>query len=541
MTETAVPSTGTSPKAGLETMGGKSISLVREMGWGAVFVFAITSIGLTYSGLLPFSTITGQWPGVDLVGVLTVAAVMALINAYTFASIGTLVQRNGSDYLLASRVLSAPLAFASSWTLVVFMALAGGTVIASMLQETLPMFARALSLIFGNKLLINNLDAFSTPEGVALYGTIGILIIFLLLIFSARVNRRFLLGGFVLALLAWLVVTLQFASASPADFQAAWDKVMGQSSYLTQLMDAHNNGLQVNFSPALTILAGLVFGLPIFFGYYNATFFAREVKEPEKNLLRGSWSALLASWVLLALGTLLVQRIIPLEWLSAQSVLSKLPQFEETAMPWLPFYSLMLHPNIFVFWLVSACWVLSLLALAHTFLYTSSRIILAWAEDNLIPSGADFVHPVLRSPLIAVLLVSIVAEAGVILSALQERIGAHINLAFFIACVQVLPVLAITLLPFLRKEWFAQAPLLVRRKIGPIPLITLVGLVSLVSLGWAIASLFLLSGSSAENLTTIVIFVGIFALGLAWFFGRKYFLSTQGQDLIPTFKSLPKD
>ena len=541
MTEAAVPSAGTSPKAGQEIAGGKSMLLTRDLGWGAVFVFSLTSIGLTYGGLLPFSTIAGVIPGANLAGVFTVAAFFALFHAYVYSAIGALVRRNGADYLLASRVLNAPLAFASSWTLVIFMALAGGTVVASVLQEILPMFARALSLVFDQQGMVNNLEVFSSPAGVTLYGTIGVMLIFLMLIFSTKVTGRFLLVGLICSLAAWLLVITQMAQGSPLQFSAAWDQVMGQGSYISQLINARNQGLQMNTEPNRTALAGLVFGLTLFFGYFNATFFAREVKAPEKNLLRGSWSAVLVAWVLLAMGASFAQTVIPLEWLSAQSYLSRLAQFQESTYPWLPFYSMLLNPNAFVFWVVTAAWVLSLLGLAHTFLYTSSRIIQAWAEDNVVPAGVDFVHPVLRSPLIAVLIVSILAEVGVVLTALQERIGGQMNLSFILACVQVLPVLAITLLPFLRKQWFEQAPLMVRRKIGPIPLITICGLISLFSLGWAIASLFILPGTGAETLLALGFVSGVFLLGLAWFFGRKTYLAQQGQDLSKRFKELPKE
>jgi len=61
---------------------------------------------------------------------LTVAMILCLFHAYTYSVIGATMPRSAADYTMASRTLSAPLAFAASWTLVIFSAMVAGSLIA---------------------------------------------------------------------------------------------------------------------------------------------------------------------------------------------------------------------------------------------------------------------------------------------------------------------------------------------------------------------------------------------------------------------------
>jgi amino acid transporter len=536
MAEGALPSAGAVAETSVKRSG-----LLPEMGWRAVFLFAVCGIGLTYSGLVPFASIAGLWPGSDLVGVLSVALVLALVHAYTYSVIGSVARRNGADYIIASRVLSAPLAFASSWTLVIFMAIAAGSIVASILQESLPMFARMQQILFSDSTLVNTLPQYTGPAGVVLFGTVGVVLLFIVLILSPRVTRQFLLVGLLLSLVVWGIFYIQLAPATAAGFQAAWDRAMGEGAYLHHLLEARRLGMQVSFGPAPMLSAGLVLGFTIFFGYFNGTFIAHEVKSPEKNLLRGSWFGLIFAWAVLAVGALLVQRIIPLEWLSAESYLSRVGEYRTAAMPWLPFYAAVLNPNRFFFWTAAISWVVSLLALACTFLYAGSRIITAWAQDGLLPKDVRYVHPVLRSPLIAVLLVCIVAEVGLTVSAFGGGIEAQINPVLFMAAVQLLPVLSITLFPFLKRDWFESSPDQVRSRLGRLPVITIVGALSFIYLVWTITAALIFPTYASVNNVTLVLFAGIFVAGLVWFFALRIYHRRSQEKTVDPFLSLPVD
>jgi APA family basic amino acid/polyamine antiporter len=537
MAEAAIQPAETQPQVQVR----RTIHVSREMGLGAVLIFSISSIGLIYSGLLPYSTLAGMWPGTNLAGMIAVGALVSLIITYTFAAIGTIAPRYGADYIVASRVVSPPLAFASSWTLVIFLALAGGSVVVMVTQNLIPVFSQSFALILFDKSMLSVMDWAASPSGAITIGTVGVILIFLALIAPSQVTHRVLLIGSLLAIITWIVICVILATTTPAVFQGSWDRFMGDGNFSIQLSQAQGLGLKLDFSTGTILVAGFMLSLWVFSGAFNPVYFASEVKDPKKNLLVGSVIALVVAMTILATTAVLLQRLVPSGWLSAESFLYQSSANNKLAMPWLPFYVGILRPNALLIRALGLSWVFSLLTMAHTFLYTSSRIVLAWGEDHLIPPGATFIHPELRSPLITVLIVCLLAEVGVVETALNTGIDNRINPVFFFAVVELLPAVGITLLPFIRRNWFLQSSGFLRARIGPLPLISIIGGLTVVYLVGMVVALVIWPGYNPLNGDTLVVFAILFASGLAWFYGRRFFLIKQGKDIDTLLRSAPEE
>ncbi|MCJ7706135.1 MAG: hypothetical protein MUO38_00820, partial [Anaerolineales bacterium] len=150
----------------------KSSGLIRTIGVFGAMVFGVHCISLSSSGLIPYSWIAGIWPGSSIIGVLTVAAIFCLFHAYTYATIGATMPRSAADYTLASRVLSPPLAFAASWTLVIFSAMVAGSLIAWIPSTVVPVFARTMGIIFSRPGLVQFAGWSASSVGIVVIGTI---------------------------------------------------------------------------------------------------------------------------------------------------------------------------------------------------------------------------------------------------------------------------------------------------------------------------------------------------------------------------------
>ena len=149
----------------------KSSGLIRTIGVFGAMVFGVHCISLSSSGLIPYSWIAGVWPGSSIIGVLTVAMIFCLFHAYTYASIGASMPRSAADYTLGSRVLSAPLAFAASWTLVIFSAMVAGSLIAWIPLVAIPTLTRSMGIIFSNPGLVGFADWSGSSIGIVVIGT----------------------------------------------------------------------------------------------------------------------------------------------------------------------------------------------------------------------------------------------------------------------------------------------------------------------------------------------------------------------------------
>ena len=537
MTGMTIPSIGIEGKVSGRSGG----ALIRGIGVFGAMVFGVHCISLSSSGLLPFSSVAGLWPGSNLVGVLTIAMVLCLFHAYTYAAIGSAVPHSGADYLLSSRTINPPLAFAASWTLVVFSALVAGSLIAVIPQSTIPTLLQTMGIIFQNGQLVALASASTTPQGIIVIGTICTVLTFITTILPPKTIQNILIVGFVLGILAWGIIYFQLATATPSAFPIAWNRFMGSGSYEQQIGLARSLGMTMNPKPGVVTIAGLIMGFWIFYGYYIPTFFAGEVKRPERTLLAGSWASLIVTWAIFVVATILLERLVPPEWISAESYLYQV-HYQSLTMPWIIFYAAILKPSLPLVILVAFAWVYTLINLVQTYFFYCSRIVLSWAGDGLMPELVGYVHPRLRTPIIAVLIVAIIAQIGVVDAAQGGVIGAQLNFVFFAVCAQLVPVVAATFFPFLNKEWFNASNGFVRRKILKVPVITIVGIVTLVYLVWLIVSSFVYPIVAGPIKLSNMFTLGLFILsGVAWFYIRAAYLKRSGRNLWTVFKTLPQD
>ena len=540
MAEMIAPSEGTDRKLYAR----KSSGLIRTIGIFGAMVFGVHCISLSSSGLLPYSSIAGVWPGSSIIGVLTVAMIFCLFHAYTYATIGATMPRSAADYTLGSRVFSPPLAFAASWTLVIFSAMVAGSLIAWIPQVAVPVLLRTMGILYNNAGLVTAANWSGGQMGIIVIGTVCTVITFVTMILPTRTIVRILEIGFFLGILAWLVLYFQIGTAASNAFPAAWDKFMGAGSYAQQIPLATKYGMSMNPDMVTMTLAGLIMGFWIFYGYYIPTFFAGEVKQAETTLLAGSWASLLVTWAIFILGAILLQRLVPLDWLAAESYLFQSTTYAATgavAMPWLTFYAAILQPSFILVLIVAVAWVFTLINLAQTYFFYCSRIIFAWSFDRLIPEAVCWVHPKLHSPIWAILIISIIGEVGVIDAATGGIVGAQLHFVFFAVLTMFVPVTAITLFPFLKPDMYENTSAMVRRKIGPVPLITIIGSITLIYMVWMIYASFAYPAvGGGINWVKGGIMIGLVVTGLIVFYvARWYRLKNEGIDINWTFKSIP--
>jgi basic amino acid/polyamine antiporter, APA family len=518
----------------------KSSGLVRTIGVFGAMVFGVHCISLSSSGLIPFSWVAGVWPGSSIIGVLTVAMLFCLFHAYTYAVIGATMPRSAADYTLGSRVLSAPVAFAASWTLVIFSAMVAGSLIAWIPKTGLPTLFRSAGVIFNNQSWIDAGTWSGSSTGIVIIGSIGVIITFLTMILPTRTILRILEVGFFLGILAWAILYFQLGTAAGDSFPAAWDKFMGAGSYEGRIALAKSMGMITNPNVAVMTLAGLIMGFWIFYGYYIPTFFAGEVKQAESTLLAGSWASLISTWAIFVVATLLIQRLVPLEWLAAESYLSQVG-YSGGAMPYITFYAAVVKPSFPLILIVGFAWVYTLINLGQTYFFYCSRIVFAWSFDRLVPEGVCYIHPKLRSPIVAILIIAIIAEIGNLDAAFGGVMGAQLNFVFFAVWTQLVPVLAITLFPYLKPDLFENSSAFVRRKIGKVPVITIIGSITLIYLAWMIVASFLFPAVGGRiGPGTMATLAAFFASGFAVFYiARAYRLKKEGIDINWTFQSIP--
>jgi len=518
-----------------------SSGLTKSIGiWGAI-LFGVHCISLSSSGFIPFSWVASNWPGADIAGLLLVSMIASIIHGYTFAAIGASVPRSGADYILASRFLSPTLAFIGSWTLVIFSGVVVGGLLAFIPKSAIPALFQPMAILFKNESYSAFAVYASSPNGSLIIGTIALLITLALMLLPTRMILRTLSIGLILGLLAWLIIYVSLLSASgPDDFKNAWNTFVGPTSsfgnYDARLSLAKDAGMTMN-SPYTMTLAGLIMGFWIFYGYYIPTFFAGEVRKANSGwtLPLASWASIIISGSIFIIAALLLERLVPEEWIAAEGyIANNADAITSTAgqpvsgYPWITFYAAILKPNFYLVAFVAFAWIFTLINLAQTYFFYASRIIFSWSFDRVIPKAFAYVSPKTNSPIIAIFTIAVLAEIGLIDASYGGPLNTQLTFAFFAVVTQIVSVIAIIIFPFKAPREFKVLPGFVRYKIGRVPLLTIVSVLTLIYLIWMVIASFLYPGvgiaapSRTLSLLLILVITGLVVFLIAKWYRNKY-------------------
>ena len=102
-------------------------------------------------------------------------------------------------------------------------------------------------------------------------------------------------------------------------------------------------------------------------------------------------------------------------------------------------------------------------------------------------------------------------------------------------------MIAVTFFPFLKKVWFHSSPAFVQRKIGPLPLVTLTGFISMVYLLFLLVRPLLTPGDSASvSIGDLLVFGAMVVSGILWYVGRRMDRHAHGVHLEEVMRNFPR-
>jgi amino acid transporter len=406
-----------------------------------------------------------------------------------------------------------------------------------------------MSIIFSDYRYGVIADFSGSAMGTIVIGGVVLCLVTLTLLGSNVLVQRLLGVGFILGLMAWLIIFWSLATADgPSAFRGAWNTFMGQSgnfgAFDQRISVAHAAGMTLSNSVWTMTLAGLIMGFWIYYGYYIPTFFSEELRNPSRTLFISSAGSLLVACVIFVIGAVLLQRLVPLEWIAAEGYIFNNPDKvraavgeDVVALPWITFYAAILKPKAWLIIAVAFGWVFTLINLVQTYFFYSSRIVYAWAVDRVAP---DWLLGSLEAPrpTRCIIIISILSFVGLIDAAVGGPLGTQLTFVFFAVVTQLIPVAALTLVPYLRPEMFAKIPAFFQRRLLGIPLVSIIGGVTLLYLIWMIFASFLFPAVGVANPgRTVPLLLALFATGLGLFWWmRRLRLKEEGVDLSLTYK-----
>jgi APA family basic amino acid/polyamine antiporter len=171
-----------------------------------------------------------------------------------------------------------------------------------------------------------------------------------------------------------------------------------------------------------------------------------------------------------------------------------------------------------------------------------TRNLFAWSFDHLAPSWISDVHKTLHTPVKATIIMAVYIELLNFLNIYAGLGNFLINIIAVMAASFIVVGLAAVMFPYRRKDLFDNAPDLVRKKIAGIPVMTIAGIVTMLSWSFVLIAAFSASqfGMKVEPIAMIEAFC-VPVIAIIWYAVAVSIRKHQGIDMHKVFSEIPPE
>ncbi len=526
----------------------RSSGLVREFGGTDVFVFNTIgyALGLVLA-LIPL-LMAGAVPEANVLLVVALGTVLTVANALTYGYLAAAMPRSGGEYVYLGRVVHPGVGFTASWGFT-WSQLLGLALYASF---TVNFGISVAFLTLGNVLEAGGLV--TAGEDVAeqwptfLIGTVMIVAVLGVLCAGPRVVRRVLNILFVPALIGSFITLIVLLTTSHDEFVSNFNAFMGSQAdgqtYDSILASARDAGFVVEPSTIGAILLAIPIGYYIYIGFTYSSYIGGEVKEPAKTQPRviALTLAFAAAMYLICLWRF--YDIVDKDFVNSVVYLDNNTD-DGSGLPVSPVLNLftgIMTGSTILNVLMALSFFLWHFLLLFVIAMICTRNLFAWSVDRVAPDALTKVDRRFHSPWVATLVIIACAEvllALYVFTTIFQDVSNYIvlfSVAFWIASF------AAILLPYRRPEIFKTAPDYVQRRIGGVPVITLLGVGNLILFSMVLYSAFKLPAFSGPTGSDAVLFViGVYAAGVVWYLAARAIQKRRGIDLDLLYREIPPE
>ena len=507
----------------------KATGLVREAGTLDTLVYNINFVSLGLMTAFVFLFSTAFYPGANLYLTAILTFLLVIPTSLVFAFFAATMPRSGADYVYVSRTLHPALGMMSSWNNTVWWFIYGGVPSAFFAQFGLAPFFSTTGQMAGVQWMSDLGTWFASDVGTFVTG--AALIVLLVAIFSRSLRLYFRIQNtlFFLSLISFVLVAFVWLTQSRSGLLDQIGQGLGQNVLRGLGEAAREAGFAAGgpFSLKWTILAGTWVYINLVFNQSSA-YIGGEVKRASRLQL---WSMPIAATlsiavvlILLAIGDAALG-LGTIGQLSASQglVFTQIAAFGSGSVL---IAVLILAPFVFQ----SYTWLPGQIT-------NASRNFLAYSIDGLMPRALGNVHPRYHTPVNALVLVGAGSIAALAAFVWVDIFATLVGIFGFILGFMLVSIAAMVF-PYRQRNLFESSP--VNNRIGGLPMMTVVGFLSLVALvimAWA----FLTDPSAGlvGRPELVWMNIGIFVSGLVIYYVAKAVQRARGVDISRRFAEVP--
>ena len=526
----------------------EATGLVREANWVDILIFAALNMSVGLSAWWLFLWGPYIAPGGNLYIAVLITLVMMIFGGLSWAFLASIVPRSGGEYVFNSRILHPILGLMSSWGWLAANFAWMGTLTAYIFDPGLTTTFHIFGWSQAAEFVVS-------PLGLLICGSILMIVSVVISILGLKAFRIFQTICFAVGIVMFLALWAVLLTHSRADFIQAWNSVAakyGAADYNTLIQGTFQYlettyGIKTPIYQSLSVINALpllpVAGWGLIYPYL-ATYIAGETKRVERSMVLGIIGSLIFTAVAWWVTTALLERTVGYDFLVATSY---------AYGDGLEFYTLPFSPSYFSFGMIMAPallqWLIGIGFVAWVVYYEvysvfpGARILLAWAFDRLAPSAFGDVSERFHTPVKASVFIGVLGIIAIIWYALAPAyLASYIAMIPQILTCFMLTSIAAMIVPFRKKmRSVYEASPVSKYKIGPIPFITICGIIYFLLLAMLVYYFAINPLYGGWNVASLVVASVVYATCVIYYFAIKYYRKRQGIDISLAFKELPPE
>ncbi|MDG6996109.1 MAG: APC family permease [Nitrososphaerota archaeon] len=527
----------------------EATGLVRELGALDSFVFNFLSMNL-FGVFVLMVFAMALYPTANL-SLSTVAALLpALIIALTYVLMSIAMPRTGGDYVWVARVIHPVVGFIVNFglTFVLFTFIAIDVTVFT--QWGVGAYFYGIFVNTGSTSALNIFVDLNQQGSWLVFGiAVGLIVAVAVAVglgakTAFRIQR--VVWAFVLiAAAAYLALAL---TTGHSTFVANFNQNSGTN--VTSVMTAATSS---GFNDTIVLsgtLLGFVYMFLNFTGFNYSAYLSGEIRNIRRSQFIGIIASLLVFAGLLILFIEVTQNVFGydffhgLSYLFGQIFFGINPQvpYPSTLPPAFPeFFVGYLTSNPILIFLITIGFGLSILINAVPYTYVSTRNMFAWSFDRSVPAALSRVDDRFHSPYVAIIITTVLSIVITYLSVFTTISVLFTYITFLFALLYTIVGISAILFPFRRKDVFDSSPNIAKKKIGGLPIISILGALSMISslyMGYALFTPDFSGPFIAENF--YVVLVVLIAPIIIYFISYAYYKS-KGLNVTLAQKEIPPE
>jgi amino acid transporter len=522
----------------------QSSGLIREFRPTDVFVFNTLgyALGLVLAVVPTF--VAALWPEQNVLLIVTIGTVLTLFNALMYGYLAGVMPRSGGDYVYLSRVVHPAAGFTANWGFTWSQFLGLGLYAAFTVNFGVAIALATLGNATDNDTLVNWSVDVSGDWPTFLIGAGLLVVVLLVLSLNTRVVRNIFLIGFIPALLGTFVTLGVLFTTSKEEFVAKFNAFMAEradgQTYQGLIDQASSGGFSVGDATFFGALLALPIGYWIYIGFTYSAYIGGEVKQAARTQPRMILATLGFAYLVYMLAFWRYYDVVGQDFTNSVIYLG-----EDSGVPVSPvlnFFAGIMTDSTILNVLMGLSFILWHALLLFVIAMICTRNIFAWSFDGVAPRQLATVGERTHAPWLAAILISAIAIVLLALYVFTSFFTIVVNYIVIFSIAFWMASFAAILLPYRRRDLFEQAPQAVRKTIGGIPVMTLLGVGNLVLFTLIlIASFDTPAFSGPTGGRAIAFVVGIYVVGAILYFVSREVQRRRGVHLDLLYKEIPPE